>query len=145
MMMPPVNTIVVNTLLLPEDRRDASALGQAKRLLTKALAPVDKALAGRNYPIGAFSAADIMLGHACFMVNRLGCVPDDMKSLKGHVNRAVTVIAPESFVSEMIRVARGNPARVVARTPANRIGRDEDMAGAAIFLASMAGNCVAGD
>lgn len=87
MVMPPVNTIVVQTLLLPPDRRDETVLGQAQRLLTKALAPVDEALAGRDYLIGDFSGADIMLGHACFMSNRLGCVPDEMANLKGYVER----------------------------------------------------------
>lgn len=87
MVMPPVNTIVVQTLLLPPERRDENALGQAQRLLTKALAPVDEALAGKEYLIGDFSAADIMLGHACFMSNRLGCVPDEMTNLKAYVER----------------------------------------------------------
>lgn len=87
MVMPPVNTIVVQTLLLPPERRDETALGQAQRLLSKALAPVDEALAGKDYLIGDFSAADIMLGHACFMSNRLGCVTDEMPNLKGYVER----------------------------------------------------------
>lgn len=85
--MPPVNTIVVQTLLLPPDRRDETVLGQAQRLLTRALAPVDEALTGRDYLIGEFSGADIMLGHACFMSNRLGCVPDEMANLKAYVER----------------------------------------------------------
>ena len=87
MVMPPVNTIVVQTLLLPPDRRDETALAQAQKLLTRALAPVDEALAGKEYLIGDFSAADIMLGHACFMSNRLGCVTDEMLNLKGYVER----------------------------------------------------------
>ena len=87
MTMPPINTIVVNTILLPEDRRDAAALGQAQRLLTKALGPVDETLAGKDYLIGDFSGADIMLGHSCFMANRLGCVPDEMTHLKAYVER----------------------------------------------------------
>jgi len=87
MVMPPVNTIVVQTLLLPPDRRDETVLGQAQRLLAKALEPVDESLAGKDYLIGAFSAADVMLGHACFMSNRLGCVSDEMANLKGYVER----------------------------------------------------------
>jgi glutathione S-transferase len=87
MVMPPVNTIVVHTVLLPEDRRDATVLGQAKRLLTRTLAPVDEALAGKDYLIGDFSAADTMLGHATVMSNRLGCVPDEMTNLKAYVAR----------------------------------------------------------
>ena len=87
MVMPPVNTIVVQTVLLPLDRRDETALAQAKRLLSKALEPVNDALEGRDYLIGEFSAADIMLGHACFMSNRLGCVGDEMPHLKAYVER----------------------------------------------------------
>ena len=87
MVMPPINTIVVQTVLLPPDRRDEKALSQAQRLLTKALEPVNEALAGRDYLIGDFSAADIMLGHACFMGNRLGCVGEEMPHLKAYVER----------------------------------------------------------
>ena len=87
MLMPPVNTIVVQTVLLPPERRDETALGQAQRLLTKALEPVDEALTGKEYVIGDFSAADVMLGHACFMSNRLGCVSDEKTELKGYISR----------------------------------------------------------
>lgn len=87
MVMPPINTIVVHTLLLPEERRDATVLGQARRLLTKSLGPVNDALEGRDYLIGDFSGADIMLGHACFMASRLGCVPEEMEHLKAYVQR----------------------------------------------------------
>lgn len=87
MVMPPMNTIVVHTILLPEDRRDATVLGQAQRLLNKALAPVEQALEGREYLIGNFSAADVMLGHSCFMSNRMGCISDDMPNLKAYVDR----------------------------------------------------------
>jgi len=87
MVMPPINTIVVQTILLPEERRDMTALGQAQRLLTKSLAPVETALTGRDYLIGDFSAADLMLGHACFMANRSGCVTDDMMNLKAYIGR----------------------------------------------------------
>ena len=85
--MPPINTIVVQTILLPEDRRDETVLNQAKSLLTKSLIPVDENLMNKEYLIGDFSAADIMLGHACFMSNRMGCVTDEMVNLKGYVNR----------------------------------------------------------
>ena len=87
MVMPPVNTIVVQTVLLPPDRRDETALKQAQKLLGKALQPVNESLAGKDYLIGDFSGADVMLGHACFMSNRLGCVPDEMEHLKGYVGR----------------------------------------------------------
>lgn len=57
----------------------------------------------------------------------------------------VTAIAPGPFASEMNRLARDQAAAVAAHTPLRRIGRDEDMAGAAIFLASKAGDYVVGE
>jgi NAD(P)-dependent dehydrogenase (short-subunit alcohol dehydrogenase family) len=57
----------------------------------------------------------------------------------------VTAIAPGPFASEMNRAARDHGDEVAARTPLRRIGRDEDMAGTAIFLASRAGDYVVGD
>lgn len=100
MVMPPINTIVVHTLLLPEDRRDATVLGQAQRLLTKSLAPVEEALEGREYLIGNFSGADIMLGHSIFMANRMGCVTDDMPNLKAYVARIAARPAFDKAINE---------------------------------------------
>ena len=85
MVMPSINTIIVQTLLLSEDRRDENVLNQAKRLLSKSLEPVNQSLAEGEYLIGDFSAADIMLGHACFMSNRLGCVNEEMLNMKSYV------------------------------------------------------------
>ena len=83
--MPPMNTIVVHTIILPEERRDQTVLGQAQRLLSKALAPVNEALDGKEYLIGSFSGADIMLGHALYMSNRLNCVSDDLSNIKKYI------------------------------------------------------------
>ena len=60
-------------------------------------------------------------------------------------NIAVTAIAPGAFASEMNRDARDRAAEVSAYIPAGRIGTDEDMAGAAIYLASRAGDYVVGE
>ena len=56
----------------------------------------------------------------------------------------MSAIAPGAFASEMNRVARDHGDEVAKRIPAGRIGRDEDMAGAAIYLASRAGDYVVG-
>ena len=87
MVMPPMNQIVVQTILLPPDRRDETVLNQAKNLLTKSLAPVNENLADKDYLIGDFSAADLMLGHSCFMANRMGCVSEEMQNIKDYVAR----------------------------------------------------------
>lgn len=57
----------------------------------------------------------------------------------------VNAIAPGPFASQMNRAARDHADIVAARTPMGRIGRDEDMAGAAIYLASRAGDYVVGE
>ena len=87
MVMPPMNQIVVQTILLPPDRRDENVLKQAQNLLTKSLGPVNDNLADKDYLIGNFSAADLMLGHSCFMANRLGCISSDMEHIRDYVSR----------------------------------------------------------
>ena len=87
MVMPPINTIVVHTLLLPPDRQDPVVRDQARRLLTRSWGPVEETLEGKEYLIGDFSGADIMLGHAAFMSNRLGCIGEEMTNLKAYVER----------------------------------------------------------
>jgi NAD(P)-dependent dehydrogenase (short-subunit alcohol dehydrogenase family) len=61
-----------------------------------------------------------------------------------HDHVVVSAIAPGPFKSDMNRAARDNAADVATRVPAGRIGTDEDMAGAAIYLASRAGDYVVG-
>ena len=68
--MPPVNTVVVQTVL-------CHRIAGMKRLSASQSASsgaCESALEGRDYLIGDFSGADIMLGHACFMSNRIGCL-----------------------------------------------------------------------
>lgn len=57
----------------------------------------------------------------------------------------VTAIAPGAFASDMNRAARDHGDAVAANIPNKRIGVAEDMAAAAIYLASNAGNYVVGD
>ena len=59
-------------------------------------------------------------------------------------NVVVSAIAPGPFASEMNKQARDHGDEVARRVPVGRIGTDEDMAGAAIFLASRAGDYVVG-
>ena len=59
-------------------------------------------------------------------------------------NIAVTAIAPGAFASEMNKEARDHADMVSSHIPAGRIGSVEDMAGAAIYLASRAGDYVVG-
>lgn len=86
MIMPPMNTIVVHTLILPKERRNEEVLRQAKNLLTKSLSPVDNLLSKNKYLIDVFSGVDFMLGHALYMSNKLGCVSDEMNNIKRYID-----------------------------------------------------------
>ena len=57
----------------------------------------------------------------------------------------VSSLAPGAFPSNMNKAARDHGEGVAKRIPAGRIGLDEDMAGAAIYLASRAGDYVVGE
>jgi NAD(P)-dependent dehydrogenase (short-subunit alcohol dehydrogenase family) len=64
------------------------------------------------------------------------------KLISDHI--VVTAIAPGPFASDMNRAARDNADEVASQVPLGRIGHDEDIAGAAIYLASRAGDYVVG-
>ena len=57
---------------------------------------------------------------------------------------AVTAIAPGAFASNMNKEARDHAEEIKGHIPAGRIGTPEDMAAAAIYLASRAGDYVIG-
>ena len=60
-------------------------------------------------------------------------------------NIVVNGIAPGPFPSDMNKQARDHGDEVAQRVPVGRVGDTEDMAGAAIFLASRAGDYVVGE
>ncbi|HEY1447165.1 MAG TPA: SDR family oxidoreductase, partial [Caulobacteraceae bacterium] len=62
--------------------------------------------------------------------------------IRDHI--VVSCIAPGAFASDMNRDARDRGDAVASRIPMRRIGTDEDMAAAAIYLASRAGDYVVG-
>ncbi|MEP3245689.1 MAG: glutathione S-transferase family protein [Sneathiella sp.] len=86
-MMPPINTIVTHTVLLPPERRNQEMLDMAQRLAGKVLAPVDRQVADKDYLIGDFSGADIMLGHAMVISQRLKLVNDAYPNLMAYIER----------------------------------------------------------
>jgi len=65
-----------------------------------------------------------------------------MRLVQDHI--VMSAIAPGAFASDMNIVARDQAAEISKRIPSGRIGTEEDMAGAAIFLASRAGDYVVG-
>jgi len=65
-----------------------------------------------------------------------------VKLIQDHI--VVTAIAPGPFKSDMNKAARDHADEVATRVPSGRIGTDADIAGAAIYLASRAGDYVVG-
>jgi glutathione S-transferase len=88
MMMPQVNVIVVETLFLPPERRNAENVARATKLLNRMLTAVEAHLAdGREYLAGDFTGADIMTGHACIAAGRLGADLADKPHVEAYVER----------------------------------------------------------
>lgn len=88
MLMPPVNTIVVETMFLPEEKRHQPNVDRARKLLGNMLTAVDQALEGRDYLAGEFSGADIMSGHATIVASRLaGDAAGDLPNVAAYVDR----------------------------------------------------------
>ena len=120
--------------------------------LTQALAPALRAAASADRPAKVINIASI---------DGIYLTPNETysylasKSALIHLTRrmaskliadniVVSGIAPGPFKSDMNIAARDNPDMIAAAVPAKRIGRDEDMAGAAVYLASRAGDYVVG-
>ena len=87
MIMPPVNTIVVETILLPPERRNNDNVNRATKLLSRMLQAVDTHMEGREYIAGKFSGADIMTGHACTVSKRLGADVSDKPNVEAYIER----------------------------------------------------------
>ena len=88
MLMPQVNTIMVETFFLPPERRNEENVTRATKLLTRMLTAVEVHMAGgREYIAGDFSGADIMTGHACIVSKRLNADLSDKPSVAAYVER----------------------------------------------------------
>jgi len=87
MPMPQVNLIMVETFFLPPERRSEDNLNRAKKQLDRMMGAVDARMAGRDYIAGAFSGADIMMGHASVVASRLLDSMDDKPNVKAYAER----------------------------------------------------------
>ena len=87
MIMPQVNIIVVETIFLPEERRNQINVDRATKLLTRMLTAVDMHLQDRDFLAGGFSGADIMTGHACIVSGRLGADISDKPNIAAYIDR----------------------------------------------------------
>lgn len=87
MIMPQINNLVVETKLLPPEKSSEVHARRATKLLTQILAAVDAQMDGRDYIIGDFSGADLMIGHAVVMAERLGADMSAYDNLRAYAER----------------------------------------------------------
>ena len=120
--------------------------------LTKALAPSLRAAASAERPAKVINIASIdgifvnPMETYSYAASKAGLIHLTRRMAAKLISDpvVVTAIAPGPFKSDMNRAARDHSDEVATRVPAGRIGTDEDMAGAAIYLASRAGDYVVG-
>jgi NAD(P)-dependent dehydrogenase (short-subunit alcohol dehydrogenase family) len=120
--------------------------------LTQAMAPALRKAASAARPAKVINIASIdgiYLTHRetySYVTSKAGLIQLTrlMAARLAKDNIHVTAIAPGAFKSELNREARDKADEVARLIPARRVGTDEDMAGAAIFLASRAGDYVVG-
>ena len=85
--MPPMNIIVVETILLPPERRNEVNVKRATKLLNQMLIAVEAHMNNRDYLARTFSAADLMTGHAVIMADRLGADISDKPNISTYITR----------------------------------------------------------
>jgi NAD(P)-dependent dehydrogenase (short-subunit alcohol dehydrogenase family) len=120
--------------------------------LTRALAPELRAAASHEKPAKVINIASID-GIAInpqetypYAASKAGLIHLTRRMARTLIADHIvcSAIAPGAFASDMNIAARDQGQAVAARVPAKRIGTDDDMAGAAIYLASRAGDYVVG-
>ena len=91
MIMPPMNTYVVETILLPPERRTEINVKRSVKLLGQMLTAVNTQLGDRNFLVGSdITAADFMTGHAVIMSHRFGIDMTATPNLLPYVERLST-------------------------------------------------------
>jgi NAD(P)-dependent dehydrogenase (short-subunit alcohol dehydrogenase family) len=138
----------------PEDGWDKVLDLNAKTpfFLTQAMAPALRKAATAERPAKVINIASIdgiYLTHNetySYVTSKAGLIQLTRlmaaRLIKDHI--CVSAIAPGAFKSNMNKDARDHADEVARDIPARRIGIAEDMAGAAIYLASRAGDYVVG-
>ena len=99
MIMPPINTLTVETILLPPERRTEVNVKRATKLLGQMLVPVNEALEHQDYLAGNFSAADIMTGSGVISAQGIGIDFSQLPNLSAYADRLRARPAYQAAVS----------------------------------------------
>ena len=87
MIMPPINNYVVETILLPPERRNEENAARALKLLNRTLGAAETHMEGRDYIAGDFTIADTVTGHAVIMSRRLGADFSECPNLNAYADQ----------------------------------------------------------
>lgn len=87
MIMGPMGNYVVETVLLPPERRSEEHARRALKMIARVLLAVDAQLNGRDYLVDDFTAADTITGHACMMSERLGVDMTPLPHVAAYIER----------------------------------------------------------
>ena len=87
MIMPPINNYVVETILLPPERRNDEIAMRALKLLNRTLLAVEKHMEGREFLADYFTIADTITGHAVIMARRFDADFSNLPNLSTYANR----------------------------------------------------------
>ncbi|MDG2474246.1 MAG: glutathione S-transferase family protein [Paracoccaceae bacterium] len=90
MIMPPLNTIVVETVLLSPDRKNETNVRRATKILGQILQTVENRLCEVEYLAGEFTAADIMSGHALIMSAHHGVDLNEKPKCKRYIDKLMS-------------------------------------------------------
>jgi glutathione S-transferase len=85
--MPPVNNYVVETILLPPERRNEALAKRAMKVLNRALDGAEAHMEGREFIAGDFTIADTITGHAVIVSRRLGADFSERQNLSAYADR----------------------------------------------------------
>ena len=120
--------------------------------LTQQLAPMLRAAASAEQPAKVINITSIDgqrntdMETYSYSASKAGAIHLTRRLAKRLVGEHIYVnsIAPGAFASDLNKFARDNPEMVAKFIPAQRLGRPEDMAGAAVYMCSRAGDYLVG-
>lgn len=87
MIMPPVNSYMVETILLPPERRNAELAARALKLINRLLGAVEMHMEGRDFLAGEFTVADTITGHAITLTRSIGADFHTLPNLSAYADR----------------------------------------------------------
>ena len=87
MIMPPINNYVVETILLPPERRNEEIAKRSLKLLNRTLAAAEAHMENREFLADEFTIAETITGHAVIMSRRLGADFGTLPNLTAYADR----------------------------------------------------------